>query len=70
MPNDYPMVAPNFARARSALAKSIGLGRKARELEASAAKTKAAGKRALGPTPAEAAVQRGTTVRSKTNAAR
>lgn len=25
---DYPMVAPNYAEARSALAKSIGLGRK------------------------------------------
>jgi predicted transcriptional regulator len=26
---DYPMVAPNYARTRSALAKQIGLGRKA-----------------------------------------
>ncbi|UVK54914.1 MucR family transcriptional regulator [Mesorhizobium sp. AR02] len=29
LPADYPMVAPNYAAARSALAKSIGLGRKA-----------------------------------------
>ncbi|MER8785104.1 MucR family transcriptional regulator [Mesorhizobium sp. M1006] len=29
LPNDYPMVAPNYAATRSALAKSIGLGRKA-----------------------------------------
>lgn len=28
LPSDYPMVAPNYAEARSALAKSIGLGRK------------------------------------------
>ena len=28
LPNDYPMVAPNYAAVRSALAKSIGLGRK------------------------------------------
>jgi predicted transcriptional regulator len=29
LPRDYPMVAPNYARARSELAKSMGLGRKA-----------------------------------------
>jgi predicted transcriptional regulator len=28
LPNDYPMVAPAYAAQRSALAKSIGLGRK------------------------------------------
>jgi predicted transcriptional regulator len=28
LPRDYPMVAPNYAQTRSALAKSIGLGRK------------------------------------------
>jgi len=28
LPRDYPMVAPNYASTRSALAKSIGLGRK------------------------------------------
>jgi predicted transcriptional regulator len=27
LPSDYPMVAPNYAKARSALAKKIGLGR-------------------------------------------
>ncbi|MCV5950215.1 MucR family transcriptional regulator, partial [Escherichia coli] len=27
---DYPMVAPNYAKARSALAKSMGLGQKAK----------------------------------------
>lgn len=30
LPSDYPMVAPNYAATRSALAKSIGLGRKAK----------------------------------------
>jgi predicted transcriptional regulator len=28
LPRDYPMVAPNYSASRSALAKSIGLGRK------------------------------------------
>jgi predicted transcriptional regulator len=30
LPSDYPMVAPNYAKQRSMLAKDIGLGRKAR----------------------------------------
>ncbi len=29
LPSDYPMVAPNYAKQRSELAKKIGLGRKA-----------------------------------------
>ena len=29
LPRDYPMVAPSYAQTRSALAKKIGLGRKA-----------------------------------------
>jgi predicted transcriptional regulator len=29
LPGDYPMVAPNYAKSRSDLAKSLGLGRKA-----------------------------------------
>jgi predicted transcriptional regulator len=28
LPADYPMVAPNYAKVRSSLAKKIGLGRK------------------------------------------
>jgi predicted transcriptional regulator len=31
LPPDYPMVAPNYAKVRSSLAKKIGLGRKAAE---------------------------------------
>jgi predicted transcriptional regulator len=31
LPNDYPMVAPSYAAARSNLAKTMGLGRKAGE---------------------------------------
>ncbi|TJV87888.1 MAG: MucR family transcriptional regulator, partial [Mesorhizobium sp.] len=31
LPSDYPMVAPNYAATRSALAKTIGLGRKPKE---------------------------------------
>ena len=30
LPSDYPMVAPSYAAARSALAKQMGLGRKAK----------------------------------------
>jgi len=30
LPSDYPMVAPNYARHRSSLAKKIGLGTRAR----------------------------------------
>ncbi|TIQ41834.1 MAG: MucR family transcriptional regulator [Mesorhizobium sp.] len=33
LPTDYPMVAPNYAAARSALAKTMGLGRKPKEPE-------------------------------------
>jgi predicted transcriptional regulator len=36
LPRDYPMVAPNYAAARSALAKKIGFGRKPKEEPASA----------------------------------
>lgn len=36
LPADYPMVAPNYAAARSALAKSLGLGRKAAAVPAKA----------------------------------
>ena len=31
LPGDYPMVAPEYAAARSALAKQIGLGRPAKD---------------------------------------
>lgn len=37
LPADYPMVAPNYARARSALAKRIGLGSNRRDSEEDAA---------------------------------
>jgi predicted transcriptional regulator len=33
LPQSYPMVAPNYAAARSALAKKLGLGRKANGTE-------------------------------------
>ncbi|TJW45415.1 MAG: MucR family transcriptional regulator, partial [Mesorhizobium sp.] len=36
LPSDYPMVAPNYAATRSALAKTMGLGRKPKEPEAPA----------------------------------
>ncbi|KAA3448115.1 MucR family transcriptional regulator [Mesorhizobium sp. SARCC-RB16n] len=33
LPRDYPMVTPNYAVARSALAKAMGLGRKPTQME-------------------------------------
>ena len=36
LPHDYPMVAPDYAKHRSALAKEIGLGRKPAEASARA----------------------------------
>ena len=35
LPSDYPMVAPNYAKKRSALAKQIGLGRRGGEADTS-----------------------------------
>ncbi len=39
LPADYPMVAPNYAASRSALAKKLGLGRKPKEIKAPLAKS-------------------------------
>lgn len=36
LPPDYPMVAPNYAKHRSSLAKQIGLGTQSRKADASA----------------------------------
>jgi predicted transcriptional regulator len=44
LPRDYPMVAPNYAAARSELAKSMGLGRKPK----AKAKTNPAAKKGQG----------------------
>lgn len=45
LPSDYPMVAPNYAAARSALAKQVGLGRKPKQAAKSTAQK--SGKRRL-----------------------
>ena len=42
LPKDYPMVAPNYAASRSALAKSMGLGQGGRRSTKVAVATKAA----------------------------
>ncbi len=44
LPPDYPMVAPNYAKHRSSLAKQIGLGRKPIEAEPAAMPVSAAKK--------------------------
>lgn len=41
LPADYPMVAPNYAATRSALAKTMGLGRKAGQTAQAAVKAEA-----------------------------
>ena len=41
LPPDYPMVAPSYAAARSALAKEMGLGRKPKEKPAPAKRRRA-----------------------------
>jgi predicted transcriptional regulator len=38
LPSDYPMVAPNYAKARSELAKTMGLGQQRRKEQATPAK--------------------------------
>lgn len=57
LPRDYPMVAPAYAEARSALAKSMGLGRKRAEPAPPPAeeKLKRAPRKAKGVTEAPAA---------------
>ena len=55
LPSDYPMVAPNYAKSRSELAKSMGLGRKAAKLSNSSK----AGVSADDGAPAEAPKRRG-----------
>ncbi|MER8955854.1 MucR family transcriptional regulator [Mesorhizobium sp. M0045] len=54
LPADYPMVAPNYAATRSALAKSIGLGRKEAPAPAAAEKPKRVARPATATTTATA----------------
>ena len=54
LPADYPMVAPNYAATRSALAKSIGLGRKPGTNPAAAEKRKPVVRAAAARTTAAA----------------
>jgi len=49
LPHDYPMVAPDYAKHRSALAKEIGLGRKPAEVEDSSSAGRKAGTRGRKP---------------------
>lgn len=61
LPNDYPMVAPSYARQRSELAKQLGLGQQRRkDRPATAAETSAAAaeaKPAKAPARAKAAAK-------------
>jgi len=44
LPHDYPMVAPNYAKARSELAKSMGLGQKRKKVAGLKAGVRAKGR--------------------------
>jgi predicted transcriptional regulator len=55
LPSNYPMVAPSYAERRSALAKSIGLGRKPRVVAEAPAEAAKPVKRGRKPAHAEAA---------------
>lgn len=57
LPADYPMVAPNYAATRSALAKSIGLGHKTAVLPPAPAKKPMRAARAAAATTASTAVK-------------
>ncbi|MER9136066.1 MucR family transcriptional regulator [Mesorhizobium sp. M0830] len=57
LPADYPMVAPNYAATRSALAKSIGLGRKATTPTPAAAEKPKRAARAAAATTTSTAVK-------------
>ena len=46
LPPDYPMVAPNYAKARSELAKTMGLGQQRRKAPAAAVPSSGKGRRA------------------------
>ena len=52
LPNDYPSVATDYSAARSAMAKTIGLGAKGRGRPATPAPAKAASKKKAAPTSA------------------
>ncbi|MBM2709938.1 MucR family transcriptional regulator [Mesorhizobium caraganae] len=54
LPADYPLVAPNYAATRSALAKASGLGRKVAAPPAAAEKPKRAARAAAARTAASA----------------
>jgi predicted transcriptional regulator len=49
LPKDYPMVAPNYAKARSEMARNMGLGQGGRGRKPAAAKAAAAPKAAKAP---------------------
>jgi predicted transcriptional regulator len=49
LPENYPMVAPNYAQKRSTLAKAIGLGRKPAAVGTAAPEPKVPAKRGRKP---------------------
>ena len=58
LPRDYPMVAPNYAKARSDLAKSMGLGQQRTKAAQARAAAKDASNDAVVAAPAKAPAKR------------
>jgi predicted transcriptional regulator len=53
LPSDYPMVAPNYAAQRSALAKQIGLGQIRKQIGLGQIRRKAGVRKSAGPSKAD-----------------
>ena len=59
LPKDYPMVAPNYAKARSEMARSMGLGQGGRGRKKAGSAAKASPKAVKAPKAAAAPAKRG-----------
>jgi predicted transcriptional regulator len=59
LPSDYPMVAPNYAAQRSALAKAFGLGKTPAAIPAPEPEAKGRGKKRAAPVPEPTPARRG-----------
>jgi predicted transcriptional regulator len=59
LPNDYPMVAPNYAAQRSVLAKAFGLGKTPAPVPAPEPEAKGRGRKPAAPAPEATPARRG-----------
>ena len=59
LPSDYPMVAPNYAAERSAVAKAFGLGKRSAPVPMLEPEAEGRGKKGAAPVPEEPPARRG-----------